>query len=55
MARPRSVLPRQWTLAELLGRLRGQGAGDPLAPSFAIAVEREVGLKAVPPPQKRGR
>lgn len=28
--------PRQWTLAELLGRLEGQGSGDPLAPNFAI-------------------
>jgi hypothetical protein len=45
--------PRHWSLAELLGRLRGLGAGDPLAAGFAAAAERELGLKAAPPPQKR--
>ncbi len=42
--------PRQWTLAELLGRLKGQGTGDPLAPSFAVSCERRFSLKAESPP-----
>jgi hypothetical protein len=46
--------PRQWTLAELAGRLGGQGAGDPLAPTFAAVLERELGLVAEPPPSRSG-
>jgi hypothetical protein len=46
--------PRQWTLAELAGRLGGQGAGDPLAPAFAAALERELRLVAEPPPRRSG-
>lgn len=42
--------PRRWTLAELLGRLAGRGSGDPLAPSFAVACERQFSLEAEPPP-----
>lgn len=42
--------PRPWTLAELLGRLGGRGAGDSLAPSFATACEQRFSLKAEPPP-----
>jgi len=42
--------PRQWTLAELLGRLAGQGSGDPLASKFAVACERRLSLKAEVPP-----
>lgn len=36
--------PRPWTLAEFLGRLAGQGSGDPLAPRFAAACERRFSL-----------
>lgn len=42
--------PRPWTLAEFLGRLAGQGSGDPLAPRFAAACERRFSLVAEPPP-----
>ncbi len=44
--------PRRWTLAELLGTLRGLGAGDPLAPDFAAALERDLGSEAAIPPER---
>lgn len=47
--------PRQWTLAELLGRLRGLGTGDPLAPDFAAALERNLRSEAAMPPEQPDR
>lgn len=42
--------PRQWTLAELLGRLGGQGTGNPLTPNFAMTCARRLSLNPESPP-----
>ena len=48
--------PRQWSLAELLGRLAGLGRGDALAPRFAAAAAVRFDIEAaVPPPRIKPR
>jgi len=42
--------PRQWSVAELLGRLAGLGRGDALAPRFAEAAAAKLGIEMAPPP-----
>ncbi len=46
--------PRQWSVADLLGRLAGLGHGDALAPQFAKAATAKFEVEAAPPPPPRG-
>jgi hypothetical protein len=45
-------IPRQWSIAELLGRLAGLGRGDPLAPRFARAAATKLDIEPAPPPER---
>jgi PIN domain len=42
--------PRQWSIAELLGRMAGLGHADPLAPRFAAAAAAKLDIEPAPPP-----
>ena len=44
--------PRQWSVAELLGRLAGLGRGDALAPRFAEAAAAKLGIELATPPDR---
>jgi PIN domain len=45
-------MPRQWSIAELLGRLAGLGRGDPLTPRFARAAATTLDIEPAPPPER---
>jgi predicted nucleic acid-binding protein len=44
--------PRQWSGAELLGRLAGLGHGDALTPRFAAAAATKLNVKPAAPPER---
>jgi hypothetical protein len=44
--------PRQWSVAELLGRLAGLGHGDALAPRFAKAAAMKLDIEMATPPER---
>jgi hypothetical protein len=47
-------IPRQWSIAELLGRLMGLGRGDPLTPRFAAAAAAKLDIEPTAPPEREG-
>lgn len=45
-------IPRQWSIAELLGRLAGLGRGDPLASRFAATATAKLHIEPETPPER---
>jgi len=45
--------PREWSIAELLGRLAGLGHGDAIAPRFAKAAATKLDIEMAAPPDRR--